>query len=309
MVDQPTSNAAPASAAPSASPASPSPSSSPASEPSPSAATPSPSADERPEGNQDFAGLGQDFDDTITLEVPETPAEATPFATTTEPTPAPVPPVVKVEEPKPVVQAQPSQEPAAPAPSSPPAEGTGGGLMEQLGQHRDAIIGELASSRFALSKAEEDALELDAVAAIPTVMARVYYESVTAALNHIQTKVPLLIDHFLKVQKAQTDAEGAFFGKFPALDRGKHMGDVAMFANLFRQANPQATPDELFSAVGAAVMAKNGLTAAPPVPGVNGVVAASPQPAPFVPARAGASLRVTPDDPNPFAGLGQDFDG
>lgn len=254
-------------------------------------------------GADEFSGLGGDFDDIQLVETPEP-------ATETQATPAseaqPVTPAPEAEKPAPVQEppkVEPAKPEAAPTAPSPPVEEQGGSLQEQLTTHRGALIDALASERFKLTPQEEEALENDAVAEFPKLMSRVYLETMTAVLNHIQNSVPLLIRHQMGVLANERMAEKRFFEQFKTIDRAKHAQDILQFAQTFRQQNPRIPEADLFALVGAAVMAKHGLPAQ-----IQGNGAATPQPTPFVPARPGSTVRITPEEENPFAGLGRDFD-
>lgn len=272
-----------------ATPSSPSPSSS-----SPAAAAPV----------EDFGALGEpDFDggfddDTIALpEAEAAPAEAPMVEAPppTQPQPAPVPP-----------QPTPPQETAQPQSSTPAEEPVG--LVQQLEQHRADVVNALAAQRFALTKEEADSLELDAVQAVPKLLAKVYYEAMQSTLLHINNFVPRMVMQVSEAMRIQQERENAFYGKHKALDRTKHAQDVNTFFSAFRQQNPQARPDDLLAMVAAAVMAKHGLQPVAPQP--NGGAGPPLQHAapPYVPARAGTSVRVVPQEESPFAGLGRDFD-
>ena len=253
---------------------------------------------------QDFSGFGMDsVEDSVSLDVPESEEPVGGEQTVTEPPQEQVPPIVQTQPPVQPPVTEPPKEQTGAVQSSPPSESQS--LVEQLASNRDAIIGELGKTRFALSKVEEDALEADAIGAMPQIMGRVYYEAVTATINHIQNLVPRMIGQYMQAQNVQRGAEEQFFGQFPMLNKQTHMADVLQFANLVRAQNPRVTQEELFALVGNAVVAKNGLTRAPQ-PG-NGRVA-SPQPAPFVPAKSGGSVRITPEPESPYFGLGQNFD-
>lgn len=76
-----------------------------------------------------------------------------------------------------------------------------------------------------------------------------------------------------------------------------------MYARMFSQTNPQMTQEELFSLVGAAVVAKNGLAAAP-------ASAAPMATQPFSPSVNSAPVVHSQpvDASNAFAGMGFNFD-
>ena len=216
-------------------------------------------------------------------------------------------------QPPPAAQPAQVQQKAQPAPAEASAPGQGEpdnspqGLVQQLEQHRGAVLNALAADRFKLSPEEISAIDTDAVGAIPHVMARVYYEAMQSTLLHIQNMVPQVVMNMIKVQKENDDVENSFYGQYKALDRMKHHGDVMQFANMLRGSNPKMSRADLFAMVGAAVMAKNGLTNPQPN-GNSGVPPRHAQPAPFVPATPGASVRITPEPDSPFSGLGRDWD-
>lgn len=254
-------------------------------------------------GANEFAGLDPSYEDTSTdfVELPEQTAPEV-----QEPQTADAPPAAPSVVPPPV-QTQPAQAPQPTQQTTPAAteqraeQAPPKALSEQLVEHRGALINELAKTRFALSQQEVEAFEADPSAAMPQFLAKVYYETMTSVVNHIQNNVPGLIQHVMDMSKQSSSAEDRFFSKFNAIDRTKHAADVKNFAIAFRQANPKVGEEELFSLVGAAVMAKYGLQPKP-----NG--AAVQQPQPYVPARPGASVKVTPEAPGPWDGLGMDFD-
>jgi hypothetical protein len=265
-------------------------------------------------GADDFSNLGSaedlDFvevsDESVVASAEVPAAVVDKVAETPLPVPASTP-----SAPPPPAAAQPVQEqaPAQAAPAPVPAESaipdSPQGFVEQLAQHRSAVISALAADRFKLTPEEATALDTDAMAAIPQVMARVYYEATTTALIQMQNLVPKLVQQVLAAEKTSTEAESSFYGRFKSLDRAKHHADVVQFANGFRQMNPKMSQDDLFAMVGAAVMAKHGVSSAP-VPGPNGAAPVA-QPMPFVPAAAGAKVSMAAI-PDPWAGLGQSFD-
>lgn len=282
--------------------------------------TPSPSS--APDAQ--FDGLGQDYDDAeveIDLsplgdgkppEPAETAAPATPEPAKPPPKPAPAPPPPA----PPVAPAPPEgpkEQPSATA--SPPSEPRT--LVEQLHQHRGDILNELAKTRFAWDPGEQkqftEALEQDAsqtlVDWVPKLMSRLYYESATMALNHINQFVPVLLNNYTKAMEAQKAAEGDFFKQFPQLDRVKHWNDIVQFASVFNRQNPAVSQADLLALVGAAVLAKNKIAVGAPVNGGQPPPPRKPSTPPFVPAQAGGSpARVVTEPENAYAGLGGVYD-
>lgn len=267
-----------------------------------------PAAPQGVESN-DFTGLGEaefdGFEDLGEVQIDEGAAP---------PQSAAQPQQVAQQQPAQVEQTQ-QQQPQAPQAQQPQAttesqaavplsQAEPQSLVEQMAQHESELIASLAADRFKLTKEEADALEVNAVEAIPRIMARTYMAATQSALLHIQKHVPRMIQNVVRMLDEQKKAEDSFYGRFKAIDRAKHAADVLNFSRAFRAANPQITQEDLFSMVGSAVMAKHGLVNQPAAPAAP----QQPQVPAFVPARSGASVQMVPEPENPFAGLGRDHD-
>jgi hypothetical protein len=265
----------------------------------------------------DFEQLGA-FDDDDVVEVTELapPADAPKVpptepqlasAQTPKPPAPPVAPPAAQQQPAPAAVQQPAQA-ATPAAAASPR-----GLAEQLDQHRDAILDQLATTRFAVTQEEADALFAEPTKMLPKAMARVYYQAQQSALLAMEQHVPRMVMQLLDQVKSHDELENAFYGQHKALNKQKHHADVVSFAKVLRQTNPQMSQNDLLAMTAAAVMAKHGLQV-PVANGGNGAVQHQQpgvqQPPPFVPARPGVGgVRVsTSADPNPYAGLGQEWD-
>ena len=213
----------------------------------------------------------------------------------------PVAPVAQEPEPAPAV-------PVAAVPEAQPSASTPEpqvGIVEQLTQNRDVLIEALAAERFALTKEEEEAIETDAIAAIPKLLAKTFYEATTAALKHIQNHVPGMIAQQAQTTQVAQHAETTFFTQFPGLTAAAHGNDIVLFANSFKASDPKITSENLNAMVGAAVMAKHGIAAgaSPPVP-----VAPTPKQQPFSPAKPGTQVQIVPEPEHAFAGLDPNTD-
>ncbi len=183
-------------------------------------------------------------------------------------------------------------------------------LVGELARNRDVLISHIAETRFQLSQQEKDALETDAVGAIPKLLARVYFEAATTALNQLSSHAPRLIEQITGNLRTVNAAEDQFYSKWPSIQRGEksHTDAVQMAANMFRQSNPNATQEQAIDVVGRMVTSMLNLQAAPAAP-ANGTVKRPPA---FSPAGSGArpvsaSVLNTPKV-NPFDGLGAYFD-
>lgn len=271
-----------------------------------------------------FSSMDEDFVEVVQEPKPaavveEKPAPAAPVAQATPtPTPAVPIPATPPKEPQPAATPAPAVAAEQPKPgdqqppASAPSEVTPQSLIEQLAANQQALIPVIAQQRFQLTKEEADALDLNASEAVPKLLARVYMESTGAALQHIHNLVPRMIAQQVRAMKVTEENETAFYKQFPAIDRVKHQADVMQFGKAFRS-QPGITQADLFAMIGAAVMAKHGLSM-PAAGGGNGVAAPAPaQPAivnsaPFVPATGGAHTRTEIVDESPFAGLGREYD-
>lgn len=305
---------------------------SPPSTPTPAAdssasASPSPSSgtEGTNDGVNDFTGMSvDDFDDLEALPsdaVPQADALAAPASTPAkEPAKAAAPPPAKTPAAAatpPAQQPGPQETPAADAVASPPPAEPAQqqSLVEAMDANRDALIAQIATDMFAMTKEEAEAIETDFTGNLPKLGARVFYQSMKATHNIINTLVPQLIERHLGAIKAREETENAFYGQFTGLEKAKHHADVVQFAKTFRQVNPAVTRDELWSMVAASVAAKHGLTSAQAAQAVasaaNGGKPSARPPAtePFAPARPGVTVKTTPEPENAWGGMGRNFDG
>lgn len=220
-------------------------------------------------------------------------------------------------QPKPAATPQPSQEAQRPQAAQSPVRPGTGQLLERLTQNREAILGELASSRFniKLSDAETKALETDAVAALPQILSRVaanlYYEAALASLNQIHNLVPHLTQSLMETNRAQISAESAFYSRWPTLSQSDpaHLKAVQYFANTYRQMNPRATQQEAIEQVGKAASAFLGIQM--PQRGAGASPSRQAAGRPFAPAQRGGiapGRGAANGATDPFLGMGMNFD-
>ena len=220
------------------------------------------------------------------------------------------------------LEATPAQAPAAPAQT--PAGGRGteriyspGELAQELGKNRNMLIDALAAQKFTLSPAETQALEVDAVGAIPKLLARVYYEASVNGLQQLANMVPRMVESVVTTRIGETQAEDAFHAEWPNIDRNnpQHMRAVEYFAGAYRGMNPTASQADAIKFVGHSVTSYFGLQQPQRINGSTPQRGATPArrgPPPFAPATGGraAPLLGTPTVPQEqFAGLGLSFDG
>ena len=252
-----------------------------------------------PPSGDSFAGMDDDLD-TIDLGVQPPP-------TGDEPGAAAAPDVRREEQ-----QAAPEAKPSAPQaqPQTSPAAGTSAAPRSQLDSAIEGFqsnyheLAQWASQNlFALSKEDAEALETNAVEAIPKLMGRVYTSALQAATNLIKNFVPEMVNSGAAQQQMRSaraaEALQEFYQTNPHLNVQQHGAAVDKWARAFRGANPSASRAEAIAFVGRAVSAEFGLS-----PGNSGRKAA-----PFAPARPGARAPARTGEPHdPYAGMEDEYD-
>lgn len=200
------------------------------------------------------------------------------------------------ETPKPA-QAGP-QEGAGTAPSPPltPAEPLK--IAEGLLQHEAALTQHVAKELFKLSPEEVEALEANAVEAIPNLLAKGYVKSQYNLMRQLAQVVPAMIQKQTAVMQRVQDSQSRFYDRWKdaGIDRVKHGDLVTKYAMVYRQANPQATREQMIEDLGPMVIMAAKIAPPTPAPAGRGNgqrapagAARPPQPPPFVPAVGGAA--------------------
>ncbi len=253
----------------------------------------------------DFAGFDGAGDDdgldsidlgTETSPSPDTPPAAPAAAPAT---PAPAVPAAPAAPAAPAVAAPSEGTPSAPVPSELET------MVQSVDANAPALIEWLAQNAFQLSKEEAEAFELDAVANVPKLMARVAVNNMKSTMNIVKNLVPKLIaqevEKLTAGKEKAKEAIGEFYSSHPHLNEKDHGALVTKWANAFRAANPKASRKEAIDYVGRAVSFEAGVA-----PGTPAARAA----APFAPARPGARMpqATVQEGTSPFAALGMDLD-
>lgn len=238
--------------------------------------------------------------------------------------PAPVaatPPVVATPQPvAPVVtpQAQPVVAPEpAPAVQDPTVL-----ARENYQRFRSEAETALANAHYALQPEVLERFAQNDFSDIPKMMAKVYMDAYTAAIAHVNTHFPSMLESTSQVKSVEAKHEESFFAAWPQLNLKDHGEDIKRYGTVYRQMNPTATPEEFIRDVGAQVIvakripynqaapiAPSNGNGIPPAPIAPAPAAVSPRP--FTPAsgRSGGS----PPTPaakakNPFEQLSEDVD-
>jgi hypothetical protein len=164
----------------------------------------------------------------------------------------------------------------------------------QLAQAMRANEPQLLSAlekQYVLSPEDVEALEGDATATVPKLLARVHMNVVTSVLGNLQDIVPAMLAERMSTYQSAQESLDKFFGMWPQLDKVKHRDLVLDIGRKYRAMYPKAKPEEMMMDVGqmVALRAKVPLTGStqPSAAGANGV---RPPPAsPFIPARGGGA--------------------
>jgi hypothetical protein len=238
---------------------------------------------------------------------PSPPAVAAPTAPVVQ-----EPPVVP-QAPEAPQQAQPqAQVPSAqvPAPGSQTPQlslGNPNAIADALVSQQTEALKHIAETTFKLSPEEVAALEENAVAEIPKLLAKATYHAQVNALRSMANILPAMMQQFMSVTRAQSGAQREFFSKFPQFKEADHGPTIMRVAQTYRAANPQASRAQMFEDVAHIVggMLKIPMTGAPTASASVGSNGRSPPASPFVPAVAGV-VNNAPAPEDPFGWMTKD---
>lgn len=279
-----------------------------------------------PASGSDFASQGFDslgaLDDLDSIELPprssgseaaqggaQTPKPGEPAAGEAQ---APTPPTGTPQAPAPAAPATPQEGTATPQPAgsgevkyTTPEEVLQGFEKPEMAK---PMMDWLSANIYNLSDELKQALDTDAVSAIPQIMSKVHIETTKAALKLMSTLMPQMIQKTIQRHETTTASGKAamadFFKAWPGLKQDEHTNLVNEYAAIYRARNPSAPRADAIKWVGAAIHAHLGLQPNAPQAQANGT-----RPAPFVPARPGRGTVIAQTPVvDPFGGLGQEFD-
>ena len=266
-----------------------------------------PDSPEEPAPHDALEGMEQNDFDLVEIPREEEPQAGEAGAPPQEPPAAPqaqpaTPPVPGGPQP-PAQQVQP-----APVPGAPQAPRMGlEQAIEGFRTSHNEVSNWASQNLFALSKEEQEALETDAVGAIPKLMGRVYSLSLQATANLIKSFVPDMINQGVQSTNARNakanEALNEFYAANQHLNPQQHGALVDKWAKAFRAANPTASRADAIKFVGNAVSSELGIQAAP---GGNG--AAPRRAAPFAPARPGTRVQQPAPPHDPYEGMDMEYD-
>lgn len=268
-------------------------------------------------GDDMFAGLEGGFEDDfegLSADPLVAPATVTPTVAPAPAAPAQAAPV-DPNAPPAVAGAQPP--PGQPQAQPIPSAGEPGRLAESMRANEGAIIEQLASRTFALSEADNQALETNAAAFIPQVMARVYFASQVNMLKQMERIIPALTGRLNKVNSANKANEDKFYQRWPDIKPDQHGETILRLARAYRQMNPNVGLDQLIEELGPIALmtlkiqpgaAPNGQGTHVPVQGGPARRVGTPPPSPFRPAAAGGGgIPTGQPAADPWGGLAGNY--
>lgn len=276
--------------------------------------TPAPAAPAEPEvqdQEQDLDFLTE-LEGELDEDLPEEPApepEPTPAA---EPTPEELKapegePAPKVEV-EPPTAAEPTQPPTEPiveptAPTEPALQLTQEQLAKHYVQWRAQSEELLATQHYAIDEKQLDAFNEDPTKFISGLSAKVYMDSVTAAIGHVMNVLPQAVEVALQVRDLTKTNEDAFYTMWPQLKRAEHHDTVVRLGMAYRQIAPNAPAETFFRDVGAQAL----IALKIPMEATSEVPLAAPV-APFQPAVAIPPTGGPVNEKNPFTQLANEFE-
>lgn len=226
----------------------------------------------------------------------DTPSDVTP----PEPEPTATPPVQSPEAVpavQPPVQQPPSQTPAAQAPVRAPEE--------LYAEYRVGL-----ETTYSMTQEDAIALATTPESVLPKLAANVHenvMREVTRHLQHVMQAVPQVMEARIAQQTAETEAKQVFFNAWPGLE--SHYQTVVQNAALVRQANPQATREQLIEMAGTMTAMSLGLdpTALRARQQQQAPRTVAPARTPMRPAAVGSSPNAAPQAPtNPFEAFAEE---
>lgn len=168
-----------------------------------------------------------------------------------------------------------------------------------------ALVDHMATNDFALSQQDIEALETDAPAHIPKLLARAYVKTMANTMAQMNRVIPAMVQKITAVQKRNTENEGKFYSRWPMIDRAQHGETVARLARTYRQMNPSASLDQMVEELGPVVMMTAKIPLSATAVASNGAAAPPTRTPPqgFRPALPGTTAPPNAPVQDPWSGL------
>lgn len=271
-------------------------------------------------------------DEPAPAQAPEAPVEpAAPASEPAQPAAAEPPQTPPTEPQQPTQpqtpdQGQQPQQPQAPQEPQQPQQPTQEQYEQQVQQAEAQWRQELAQS-YALSEDEATMLQESPAEALPQLAATMHMRVTREVFQSLQQNLPNWVNAITQSQTTNKSHEDKFFEAWPELK--EHTPLISQVGQMYRQMNPQATPEDFIKNVGAMVWAQSGLpldqllnrqnggqqptppSAAPQgeVMGtVNAPVTPAVHPSPAAPSSHMPAAPVSPSADNEWAALAESLD-
>jgi hypothetical protein len=146
---------------------------------------------------------------------------------------------------------------------------------------------------------------------LPKLAASLHMAVTEAVLHSVNNSLPSVLSSIQATQSVEQKALEMFSGINPDLTDPKYFDSILKVGTMYRQVNPNATPEEAAKTVGNMVRTALGLPAlvatAPAAAPAQPAIPVPRGPAPFVPSRGGGGGVVSSAPSNPWEMLAQDF--
>lgn len=236
----------------------------------------------------------------IVPETPESPPPQTlPSAPATAETPGVAPPAAPIPPP-PATESP--QIPASVAPVTPATAPSETDYATWRGEQISKLEGV-----YKLSDDLAAQLMTEPETVLPKLAAQLHMAVTEAVLHSVNNSLPSVLNSIQSTQSAEQKAFEMFSSVNPDLVDPKYSESILKIGTMYRQVNPNATPDEAVKVIGNMVRTALGLQA-PAVPAATSTPPPAPTTTPFVPTRGGGG-GVSTGTPvnNPWAELAKDF--
>jgi len=132
-------------------------------------------------------------------------------------------------------------------------------IEEKLAEERKKLVAEL-EKRFAISEEEAEELIAEPQKVLPRFKAQLMVELYENLLRAVHTTVPAIVDSVQQYRSQADEYERAFFERWPELKDEKYQDALLRMATAYRQANPDASPEDFIEEVGAQAMVRFKIT-------------------------------------------------
>lgn len=132
-------------------------------------------------------------------------------------------------------------------------------IEEKLAEERKKLVAEL-EKRFAISEEEAEELIAEPQKVLPRFKAQLMVELYENLLRAVHTTVPAIVDSVQQYRSQADQYERAFFERWPELKDEKYQDALLRMATAYRQANPDASPEDFIEEVGAQAMVRFKIT-------------------------------------------------